>query len=70
MKEMRHQPRYMLEMQSVPLETAVTWADVVVIATDHDCIDYQQLVRDAKMIVDTRNATKEVTFGRDKIKTA
>jgi UDP-N-acetyl-D-glucosamine dehydrogenase len=70
MKEMRHQPKYMLEMQSVPLETGVSWADVVVIATDHDSIDYQQLVRDAKIIVDTRNATKDVTFGRDKIKTA
>jgi len=41
-----------------------------VIATDHDCIDYQKLVRDAKLVVDSRNATKSVTFGRDKIKTA
>jgi len=70
MKEMRHQPKHMLEMQSVPLEQGVEWADVVVIATDHDCIDYQQLVRDAKLVVDSRNATKNVTFGRDKIKTA
>jgi UDP-N-acetyl-D-glucosamine dehydrogenase len=70
MKEMRHQPRYMLEMQSVPLEQGVEWADVVVIATDHDSIDYQKLVRDAKLVVDSRNATKNVTFGRDKIKSA
>ncbi len=69
MKEMRHQPKYMLEMESVPLD-AVKDADVVVIATDHDSIDYQQLVRDAKLVVDTRNATRNVTFGRDKIKTA
>ena len=69
MKEMRHQPKYMLEMESAPLDSAKD-ADVVVIATDHDCIDYQQLVRDAKLVVDTRNATKNVTFGRDKIKTA
>jgi UDP-N-acetyl-D-glucosamine dehydrogenase len=69
MKEMRHQPKYMLEMESVPLETAKE-ADVVVIATDHDCIDYQQLVRDAKLVVDTRNATRNVTFGRDKVHTA
>jgi len=27
-------------------------------------------VRDAKIVVDTRNATRQVTFGRDKIKTA
>src|SRR5216110_2138297 len=42
MKEMRHQPKYMLEMESVPLEMAKD-ADVVVIATDHECIDYEQL---------------------------
>jgi UDP-N-acetyl-D-glucosamine dehydrogenase len=70
MKEMRHQPKYMLEMESVPLEEAVAKADVVVIATDHDSIDYQQLVRDAKLVVDTRNACKNVTFGRDKVRTA
>jgi len=70
MKEMRHQPRYMLEMQSIPLEQGISWADVVVIATDHDSIDYEKLVRDAKLVVDTRNATRQATFGRDKIKTA
>ena len=69
MKEMRHQPRYMLEMESVPLETAKE-ADVVVIATDHECIDYEQLVRDASLVIDTRNATKNVTFGKDKVRTA
>jgi len=69
MKEMRHQPKYMLEMESVPLETAKD-ADVVVIATDHECIDYEQLVRDASLVIDTRNATKNVTFGKDKVRTA
>jgi UDP-N-acetyl-D-glucosamine dehydrogenase len=69
MKEMRHQPRYMLEMESVPLESAKE-ADAVVIATDHDRIDYQQLVRDAKLVIDTRNATRDVTFGKDKVRTA
>ena len=70
MKEMRHQPKYMLEMASVDLATAVPAADAVVILTDHDNIDYEQLVRDAKLVIDTRNATKKVTFGRDKIRTA
>ena len=69
MKEMRHQPKYMLEMESVPLEMAKD-ADVVVIATDHECIDYEQLVRDATLVIDTRNATKNVTFGKDKVRTA
>jgi len=69
MKEMRHQPKYMLEMESVPLESAKEM-DVVVIATDHDCIDYQQLVRDARLVIDTRNATRNVSFGKDKVRTA
>ena len=69
MKEMRHQPKYMLEMESVPLESAQEM-DVVVIATDHDCIDYQQLVRDARLVIDTRNATRNVSFGKDKVRTA
>jgi UDP-N-acetyl-D-glucosamine dehydrogenase len=70
MKEMRHQPKYMLEMESVDLQKGVDEADVVVIATDHDSIDYQKIVRDAKIVIDTRNATKKVTFGREKIRTA
>src|SRR5947209_8912084 len=63
MKEMRHQPKYMLELESEPLENAQE-ADVVVIATDHDSIDYEQLVRDAKLVIDTRNATRNVKIGR------
>ena len=39
-------------------------------ATDHECIDYEQLVRDATLVIDTRNATKNVTFGKDKVRTA
>jgi UDP-N-acetyl-D-glucosamine dehydrogenase len=70
MKEMRHQPKYMLEMESAPLEQGVADADVVVIATDHDSIDYQKLVRDAKLVIDTRNATRNVTFGKDKVRSA
>jgi UDP-N-acetyl-D-glucosamine dehydrogenase len=33
-------------------------ADCVVIVTDHAAFDYQSVVRDAKLIVDTRNALK------------
>jgi len=34
--------------------------DVVVIVTDHTSIDYARVVREAKLVIDTRNATKEV----------
>ena len=44
--------------------------DVVLIATDHSSYDYEFIVRHAPMIVDTRNATKDVTVGRDKIRKA
>lgn len=41
--------------------------DVVLISTDHDEVDYDALVANAKLVVDTRNATKHVTQNRDKI---
>ena len=44
-----------LQMQSVPYEPAAY--DCVVIATDHSTIDYAQLVDDASLVVDLRNAT-------------
>jgi UDP-N-acetyl-D-glucosamine dehydrogenase len=43
--------------KSVPLEPArVATYDAVLIATDHDVVDYPALVRAAKLVVDTRNA--------------
>jgi UDP-N-acetyl-D-glucosamine dehydrogenase len=44
-----------LQMQSVRYEPSAY--DCVVIATDHHSIDYEQLVDDASLIVDLRNAT-------------
>jgi UDP-N-acetyl-D-glucosamine dehydrogenase len=41
--------------------------DAVLIATDHSCVDYAQIVASAQLVVDTRNATKNVTQGREKI---
>lgn len=41
--------------------------DAVLIATDHSCIDYNQVVSNAQLVVDSRNATKNVTEGRAKI---
>src|SRR3954471_1565210 len=44
-----------LTMESVPYEPGAY--DCVVIATDHHSIDYAQLVDDASLVVDLRNAT-------------
>jgi UDP-N-acetyl-D-glucosamine dehydrogenase len=41
--------------------------DVVVITTDHTGVDYSQVVEHASLVVDTRNATRNVSSGRDKI---
>ncbi|MCI0511716.1 nucleotide sugar dehydrogenase [candidate division KSB1 bacterium] len=54
--------------QSIDLTPeALRQADVVVITTDHSAYDYPMIVENAKSIVDTRNATKNVKFGREKI---
>ena len=44
--------------------------DCVLIATDHTAYDYDFIVKHSKLIIDTRNATKEVTKGREKIRKA
>jgi len=41
--------------------------DCVVIVTDHSCLDYEWIVENAKLVVDTRNATKNVKNNREKI---
>ena len=42
-------------------------ADCVVIATDHSSYDWEAIVKDAILIVDSRNATRQVGLGRHKI---
>lgn len=34
--------------------------DIVVITTDHTCFDYSMIVKNAKVVIDTRNATKKI----------
>jgi UDP-N-acetyl-D-glucosamine dehydrogenase len=53
---------------SVPLTPAtLSEADVVVIVTDHRSIDYQAVVDNAALVVDTRNATATVRPSRASI---
>jgi len=55
-------------MSSVELTADVLKSqDVVLITTDHTGFDYQSIVDNAGLIVDTRNATRKVTRGREKI---
>ena len=41
--------------------------DAVLIVADHTCVDYGWLVRHARLVVDTRNATRTARAGRAKI---
>ncbi len=41
--------------------------DAALIVTDHDDVDYAALVRECRLVVDSRNATRHITEGRDKI---
>jgi UDP-N-acetyl-D-glucosamine dehydrogenase len=56
------------QMKSVPLNAHTTASyDAVVIATDHSCYDYAAIVDAAKLVVDTRNATRRLVRNREKI---
>ena len=51
-------------MASQPLTAEYLAAqDCVLIATDHSAYDYDFIVRHARLVVDTRNATKDVKRG-------
>jgi UDP-N-acetyl-D-glucosamine dehydrogenase len=59
----RHVPSLRVDgggtMQSVSFDSVGEY-DCVVIATDHSDVDYRTLVERAKLVVDTRNATKSI----------
>lgn len=57
-----------LEMEGQPLtESLVREHDLTLIATDHSQIDYGWVVEHSRAVLDTRNATKNVTRDREKI---
>jgi UDP-N-acetyl-D-glucosamine dehydrogenase len=39
------------------LDTALQWADCVVVATDHSAYDFERIGGQAQLVVDTRGAT-------------
>jgi UDP-N-acetyl-D-glucosamine dehydrogenase len=56
-------------LKSVELtDAALGEADMVVIITNHSSIDYDRVVAKAQRIYDTRNATKGVRSGREKVR--
>jgi UDP-N-acetyl-D-glucosamine dehydrogenase len=60
--------KYSFNLTSTELtEDSIKGFDAVVIVTDHSAYDYQWIVNNAQLIIDTRNATKHVKEGREKI---
>ncbi|NYF78513.1 nucleotide sugar dehydrogenase [Granulicella arctica] len=51
--------KYDLQMQSASLDDLGSY-DCVVIVTDHSAYDYERIVRDAHLVIDSRNATKTI----------
>ncbi len=51
--------RYALNMHSTPLDRVGEF-DCVVIATDHSSYEMEQIVAGAKLVVDSRNATRDI----------
>ena len=52
--------KYDLQMKSTPL-SEIEQFDCVLIVTDHSSYDYKDIVRRAKLVVDTRNATQGIS---------
>lgn len=52
--------RYDLQMKSTPLDKLEEF-DCVLIVTDHSSYDYSDIVKRAKLVVDSRNATQGLT---------
>ena len=50
---------YDLQMKCAPVENLAEY-DCVLIVTDHSTYDYPRVVREARLVVDTRNATKGI----------
>jgi UDP-N-acetyl-D-glucosamine dehydrogenase len=66
----RHYPD-LPEMESQELTPAYLGSqDCVLIATDHTAYDFDYIVRHSMFVLDTRNATKSVKEGREKIRKA
>jgi UDP-N-acetyl-D-glucosamine dehydrogenase len=65
---LRRSRHFNIPLESSPLTAEyLAGLDCALIATDHSAYDYDFIVRHAPLVVDTRNATKHVRAGREKI---
>jgi UDP-N-acetyl-D-glucosamine dehydrogenase len=60
--------KYNFKMSSTKIEPQVLAAmDAVIIVTDHSAYDFTEIVKHASLVIDTRNATRGIDAGREKI---
>ena len=65
---MRH---HNIRLRSEPLTPEFLAAqDCVLIVTDHTAYNFDWIVKHSRLVVDTRNATKDVATGRERIRKA
>lgn len=65
---LRHDRKEDPHLSSVEItDDALRNTDCVLIVTNHTAFDYDRVVRLAPLVVDTRNATRDVSEGREKI---
>lgn len=60
--------KHEFRLESTPLtEEVLEGTDAVMILTDHSAYDYEWIAEHAPLVIDTRNATKRIQKGREKI---
>ncbi len=57
-----------IALESVNLDEGLAWCQLALITTDHSRVDYAHVVRQAPVVVDTRNATRHVAEHRERIR--
>lgn len=66
MRQLPVYEKWYFNTTSMDLDNLETF-DAVVIVTDHDGVDYERIVRESLLVIDCRNATKNVKYGREKV---
>jgi UDP-N-acetyl-D-glucosamine dehydrogenase len=64
--KMRHYDFSNMKSVALTAENLASY-DCVLIATDHTSYDYDSIVKHSKLVVDTRNATRRVKAGKEKV---
>jgi len=62
----RHYPHLQMTSHELTADYLAS-RDCVLIATDHSNYDFAWIVEHSQLVVDTRNATRDVRFGREKV---